>query len=48
MTFYAHSLTDQPPEKWETMEEHEALVAEFYSKFLKRIHANLEPWGGFL
>ncbi len=48
MTYYAHSLEDQPPEKWETMEQHEELVAEYCAKFLKRIHPMLESWGDLL
>ena len=48
MPFYAHSLENQLPEKWETMEQHEQRVAELCSKFLARIHPNLAPWGNLL
>jgi hypothetical protein len=45
MSYYAHSLEGQPPEKWETMAEHETAVANLCAGFLKRIHPSLEPWG---
>ena len=37
MTHYAHSLPDQPTSKWETMREHENLVAKYCRKFCRRI-----------
>lgn len=48
MTFYAHSLENQPTENWETMQQHEELVAEYCSKFLERIDPNLGAWGELL
>ena len=48
MTFYAHSLKDRPVEEWETMQEHENLVAEYCARFLKRIDPSLELWGDVL
>ena len=46
--FYAHSLQDHPPEKWEQMHEHEQLVAEHCSEFLRRISPSLKSWGNLL
>jgi len=37
--FYAHSLPDQPPEKWQRLEEHLENVAELAAKFAR-------PFGG--
>jgi CRISPR-associated endonuclease/helicase Cas3 len=48
MTHYAHSLPDQPQENWETMREHEELVANYCRQFLRRIDPSLEPWGDLL
>ena len=48
MTHYAHSLPDQPTSKWETMREHENLVAKYCRKFLERIDPALTPWGDLL
>ena len=48
MTYYAHSLPDQPQEDWETMREHEELVANYCRQFLIRIDPSLEPWGDLL
>ena len=48
MRYYAHSLENRPPSDWETMSEHEDLVATFCCKFLKRINPTLEPWGDLL
>ncbi len=48
MTFYAHSLKDQPIEQWETMQQHEELVAKYCRGFLRRIDPSLEPWGELL
>ncbi len=48
MPYYAHSLEKQPPEKWETMHEHEERVAQRCGEFLKRIDPSLEPWGNIL
>ncbi len=46
--YYAHSLPGQPPEKWETMQQHESAVAKRCAMFLKRIHPSLDPWGNLL
>ena len=48
MTHYAHSLPDQPTSKWETMREHENLVAKYCREFLERIDPTLAPWGDLL
>ena len=48
MSFYAHSLENQPPEDWETMAQHEQAVATRCAQFLKRIHPDLEAWGDLL
>ncbi len=48
MNPYAHSLENQPPEKWETMAQHEERVATRCARFLKRIHPDLEAWGDLL
>lgn len=48
MTYYAHSLKDQPVEKWETMREHEELVAKYCTFFLERIDPSLGNWGELL
>jgi len=48
MPAYAHSLENQPPDKWETMAEHEALVAKYCRQFLTRIGAELGEWGELL
>lgn len=48
MPHYAHSLEGQPPEQWETMQQHEDLVANYCRKFLTRIDPSLEPWGDLL
>ena len=48
MTHYAHSLPDQSTSKWETMREHENLVAKYCRKFLERIDPTLAPWGDLL
>ncbi len=48
MPFYAHSLENQPREKWETMQEHEERVASLCAEFLGRIHPDLAPWGELL
>ena len=49
MPFYAHSLPNEPDRsKWETMAEHEELVAEYCGKFLDRIDPSLKPWGELL
>ena len=48
MTHYAHSLPNQPEEDWETMREHEELVANYCRQFLTRIDPSLEPWGDLL
>ena len=45
MTFYAHSLQGESVEHWETMQQHEELVAHYCAKFLHRIDQTLEPWG---
>lgn len=39
MNYYAHSLQDQPPEKWQPLEEHLQSVADLAAKFAK-------PFGG--
>jgi len=46
--YYAHSLPNQPPEKWETMEQHEQQVAQLCAGFFSRIHPDLGPWGDLL
>ena len=33
MIQYAHSAKDQPPEKWQTLEEHSRNVAELAAQF---------------
>jgi hypothetical protein len=43
MNYYAHSLKDQPVEKWETIREHEELVAKYCEVFLKRIDPSPRP-----
>ncbi len=48
MAFYAHSLENESPDKWETMAEHEERVAKLCGKFLERIHSDLAPWGDLL
>ena len=48
MPFYAHSLDGQPKERWETMHQHEELVAKYCSRFLERIDPTLKPWGELL
>lgn len=48
MPYYAHSLENQPPEKWETMAQHETAVASLCAEFLGRIHPDLAPWGDIL
>lgn len=45
---YAHSLENQPPEKWETMAQHEEAVAKYCCRFLKRINPDLNSWGELL
>ena len=46
--YFAHSLKNQPPEKWESMQQHESLVAAYCCKFLSQIDPQLEPWGKLL
>jgi CRISPR-associated endonuclease/helicase Cas3 len=42
MTHYAHSLPNEPDRsKWETMGEHEGLVAEYCGKFLGRENGHI-------
>lgn len=49
MPYYAHSLPDEPDRsKWETMAQHEELVAEYCGGFLAKINPSLEPWGNIL
>ena len=39
MIFYAHSIENQPPEKWQLLEDHLANVAEMAEEFA-------HPFGG--
>ncbi len=48
MPIFAHSLKNQPQANWETMRQHEDLVARYCASFLRRIHPSLEPWGDLL
>ena len=48
MPHYAHSLEGRPQKDWETMAEHEELVAKYCTKFLERIDPSLGPWGDLL
>ena len=48
MPFYAHSLEGQPASKWETMQQHEELVAKYCREFLQRIDPSLGAWGELL
>ena len=48
MTFYAHRLKDQPIEQWETMQQHEELVAKYCREFLEEIDPTLELWEDLL
>lgn len=47
--FFAHSLLGESDySKWEQMHEHESLVAQYCSSFLKLIDPSLELWGELL
>ena len=48
MTFYAHSLENEPMEKWETLSEHEEQVGRRCAQLLKRIDDRLAAWGDLL
>jgi CRISPR-associated endonuclease/helicase Cas3 len=48
MNYYAHSLKDQPVENWETMQQHEDLVAKYCHGFLEGIDPSLGAWGDLL
>lgn len=48
MPFYAHTLEGQPASKWETMQQHEELVAKYCREFLQRIDPSLGAWGELL
>ena len=49
MAFYAHSLPNEPDRsKWETMAEHEELVAKYCGEFVSAIDPSLKEWGELL
>lgn len=41
--YYAHSLQGQPVEKWEPLEDHLELVADYAENFAKAFGSG--PWG---
>ena len=46
MTFYAHSLENEPPTNWETMAEHEEAVEKLCREFMARIALTLRRQQG--